>query len=92
MIVNSILIQYQHTEVPLTQATHCMLTKTIYKTHQQVQVLRSNFLSATHYYVNLQKFVQLYAAVCTPMKQRKLVVDRIRVQHGLFHSSKERQS
>ena len=26
------------------------------------------------------------------MKQRKLVVDRIRVQHGLFRSSKERQS
>ena len=37
----------------------CTLTKTIYKTDQQVQVLRSNFLSATHYYVNLQKFVQL---------------------------------
>ena len=69
-----------------------MLTKTIYKSHQQVQLLRSNFLSATHYYVNLQKLVQLYAAACTPMKQRKLVVDCIWVQHGLFRSSKERQS
>ena len=68
-----------------------MLTKTIYKTHQQVQVLRSNILSATHYYVNLQKFVQLYMAVCTHMKQRKLVVDRIRVGHGLFRSSRKRQ-
>ena len=69
-----------------------MLTKTIYKTHQQVQVIRSNFLSVTHYYVNLQKFVQLYAAVCTPMKLRKLVVDRIRVEHGIFRSSRKRQS
>ena len=69
-----------------------MLTKTIYKTHLQVQVLRSNILSATHYFVNLQKFVQLYAAVCTPMKQRKLVVDRIRAEYGLFRSSRKRQS
>ena len=69
---------------------HITLTKTFYITHQHVQVLRSNFLSAKHEYV--KKFVQLYAAVCTPMKQRKLVVDRIRVQYGLFCSSKAHQS
>ena len=69
-----------------------MLTITIYKTHQQVQVLRNNFLSATHYYINLQKFVQLYAAVCKLMKLRKLVVDHIQVEHGLFRSSRKRQS
>ena len=67
-----------------------MLTKTIYKTYQQVQVLRRNFLSARHYYVNLQFF--LYAAVITPMKLRKLVVDRIWVEHGLFCSSRKCQS
>ena len=69
-----------------------MRTKTIYKTHQQVQVLRKNFLSATHYYINLQKSVQFYAAVCNPMKLRKLVVDRVRVEHGLFRSRRKRQS
>ena len=91
--MNIILIQNQHTEVPKTLKQHtCMLTKTICKTHQQVQVLTSKFLSATHYYVNLQKFVQLYAAVCTPMKLRKLVVDCIPVEHGPFRYSRKRQS
>ena len=37
-------------------------------------------------------FVQLYAAVCNPMKLRKFVVDRIRVEHGFFRSSRKRQS
>ena len=37
-------------------------------------------------------FVQLYAAVSTPIKPRKLVVDRVRVEHRLFRSSRERQS
>ena len=30
---------------------------------------------------NLQKFVQLYAAVSTLMKQRQLVVGRVQVEH-----------
>ena len=40
--------------------------------------------------VNLQRFVQLYGAVCTPMKQQNVVVDR--VEHRLFHSTRKRQS
>ena len=40
---------------------------------------------------NLQKYVQLYAEVSTPMKQRKLVVDRVRVEHRLFRSSRKCQ-
>ena len=41
--------------------------------------------------VNLQKFVQLllYEADCTPMKQRNVVVDRVRVAHTLFRSSRK---
>ena len=46
-----------------------------------------NFVSA-----NLQKFVHLYAAVSTPMKQRIVVVDGVRVEHRLFRSSRKRQS
>ena len=42
--------------------------------------------------VNLHKFIQLYAAVSTPMKQRKHVVGRVRVRHRLFPSSRKRQS
>ena len=42
--------------------------------------------------VNLQKYVQLYAEVSTPMKQRKLLVDRVRVEHRLFRSNRKRQS
>ena len=61
------------------------------KTYQQVQILRRTFLSAKHYYVNVQKFF-LYAAVITPMKLRKLVVVRIRVEHVLFRSSRKRLS
>ena len=30
--------------------------------------------------------------VSTPMKQRKLLVDRVRVEHRLFRSSRKRQS
>ena len=41
--------------------------------------------------VNLQKFVQLYGAVSTPMKQRNVVVDRIQVEHRLYRSSRKRQ-
>ena len=42
--------------------------------------------------VNLQKFVQLYQAVCTHMKQRNVVVDRVRIEHRIFRSSRNRQS
>ena len=42
--------------------------------------------------INLQKYVQLYVEVSTPMKQRKLLVDRVRVEHRLFRSSRKRQS
>ena len=41
--------------------------------------------------VNLQKFVQLYRAFSTPMKQRNFVLDRVRVQYRLFRSSRKRQ-
>ena len=41
---------------------------------------------------NLQKYVQLYVEVSTHMKLKKLVVDRIQVEHTLFRSSRKRQS
>ena len=31
--------------------------------------------------VNLQKYVKLYAEVSTSMEHRKLVVDRVRLEH-----------
>ena len=34
----------------------------------------------------------MYAVVSTPMKQRKLVVHRVRVEHRLFRFSRKRQS
>ena len=34
--------------------------------------------------VNLHECLQLYTEVSTPMKQRKLVVDRVRVEHRLL--------
>ena len=42
--------------------------------------------------MNFQKYVQLYVEVPTHMKQGKLLVDRVRVEHRLFRSSRKRQS
>ena len=37
-----------------------------------------------HITVNLQKFLQWYRAVSTPMKQQNVVVHRVRVEHRFF--------
>ena len=56
------------------------------------QVKDCQFRNCNPLTVNLQKFVQLYGAVSTPMKQRNVVVDRFCVELRLIHSSRKRQS
>ena len=55
------------------------------------QVKDCQFRKCNTLTVNLQKFVQFYRAVSIPMKLQN-VVDSVRVEHGLFHSSRKRQS